>query len=50
VREFIEILPEFSTNQNFWGCACTPASYTTGSEKFWKKSPAQLFDTKAARV
>ena len=23
------ILPGFSTNQNFWGCACTPASYTT---------------------
>ena len=32
VPEFIEILPEFSTNQNFWGCTCipcTPASYTT---------------------
>jgi len=25
---FSEILPGFS-NQNFWGCACTPASYTT---------------------
>jgi len=29
VPEFIQILPEFSTNQKFWGCACTPASYTT---------------------
>jgi len=26
---FSEILPRFSTNQNFWGCACTHASYTT---------------------
>ena len=23
--EFIEILPEFSTNLNFWGCTYTPA-------------------------
>ena len=23
------ILPGFSTNQNFWVCACSPASYTT---------------------
>ena len=23
---FSGILPRFSTNQNFWGCACTPAS------------------------
>ena len=22
--EFLEILPGFLTNQNFWGCACTP--------------------------
>jgi len=29
VPEFIEILSEFSTNQNFCGCACTPTSYTT---------------------
>jgi len=28
---FSGILPGFSTNRNFWGCACTPASYTTGS-------------------
>jgi len=27
---FSGILPGFSTNQKFWGCACTPASYTTG--------------------
>jgi len=30
---FSGILPKFSTNQNFWGCACTPftpVSYTTG--------------------
>jgi len=29
---FSGILPKFSTNQNFWGCAftlCTPASYMT---------------------
>ena len=25
------ILPGFSTNQNFWRCACTPASYTSDS-------------------
>jgi len=25
---FSGILPEFSTNQNFWERACTPASYT----------------------
>jgi len=31
--KFSGILPGFSTNQNFWGCACTfciPTSYTTG--------------------
>jgi len=30
--EISGILPEFSKNQNFWGCAwapCTPGSYTT---------------------
>jgi len=30
--KFLEILPKFSTNQNFWGCACTPCtpvSYTS---------------------
>jgi len=30
--EFSRIFSGFSTNQNFWGCACTPctpASYTT---------------------
>ena len=27
---FSGILPKVSTNQNFWGCAFTPASYTTG--------------------
>jgi len=45
---FSGILPGFSTNQNFWGCACTPASYTTGltsliifgSEK--ERSPEQF--------
>ena len=26
---FSGILPGFSTNQDFWGWACTPASYTT---------------------
>jgi len=26
------ILPKFLTNQNFWGCACTPASYTTAAK------------------
>ena len=26
---FSEILPGFSTNQNFWECACTPAAYNT---------------------
>jgi len=32
VPEFSRIFPGFSTNQNFWRCACTsyiPASYTT---------------------
>jgi len=32
VPKFIEILPKFLTNQNFWGCTCTPCtptSYTT---------------------
>jgi len=24
-----KILPRFLTDQNVWGCACTPASYTT---------------------
>jgi len=28
--KFLGISPGFSTNQNFWGCACTPAAYTTG--------------------
>jgi len=27
--KFSDILYRFSTNQNFLGCACTPASYTT---------------------
>jgi len=26
---FSGILPRFSANQNFWGCACTPTSNTT---------------------
>jgi len=26
---FTRILSRFSTNQNIWGCACTPASYAT---------------------
>jgi len=26
--KFSGILPGFSTNQNFWGCTCSPASYT----------------------
>ena len=36
VPEFPGILPEVSTNQNFWGCACTSCtsrSYTTASVK-----------------
>jgi len=36
VPEFIEILPEFSTNKNFCGCAytpCTLASYTTAASQ-----------------
>ena len=28
VPGFSDILLRFLTNQNFWGCACTPASYT----------------------
>jgi len=32
---FSAILLEFSTNQNFWGCACTPASYTTWCTATW---------------
>ena len=33
---FLGILPGFSTNQNFWGWACTPAYYTTA--KHYDKS------------
>jgi len=29
VLELSGISPEFSTNPNFWGCACTLSSYTT---------------------
>jgi len=29
LSKFLEILPGFSTNQNFWGYACIPVSYTT---------------------
>ena len=29
VLEFSGILPEFSRNQNFWGCACIPSSCTS---------------------
>jgi len=28
------MLTEFSTNQNFWSCGCTPTSYTTGLASF----------------
>jgi len=28
LAKFSAILLEFSTNQNIWGCACTPASDT----------------------
>jgi len=28
------MLPKVLTNQNFWGCLCTPGSYTTE----WYKS------------
>jgi len=28
-KRWAPFLPGFSTNQNFWGCACTPASFTT---------------------
>jgi len=31
---FWGILPGFSSNQNFWGCTCTPASYTTAFSIF----------------
>jgi len=31
LRWFSQILPGFPPNQNFWGCACTPASYTTAA-------------------
>jgi len=44
VPEFIEILPEFSTNQNFWGCPCipcTPASYTTAMKERRFAIPAE---------
>jgi len=29
LSKFSRILPTFLTNQTFWGCICTPASYTT---------------------
>ena len=28
-RTFSKILRGFAPNQNFWGCSCTPASYTS---------------------
>jgi len=31
LRRFSQILLEFWANQNFWGSACTPASYTTAT-------------------
>ena len=34
---FTLILPGFSPNQNFWGCACTPASYTTAPHRCGKR-------------
>jgi len=27
LRKFLEILPGFLTNQNFWGCTCTPINH-----------------------
>ena len=30
---FSGILPKFSTNQTFWGCTCTTASYTTNCSR-----------------
>jgi len=44
VPEFIEILPEFSTNQNFSGCPCipwTPTSYTTAKKERRFAIPAE---------
>jgi len=32
----LRTLLEFLANQNFWGCACTPASYTSGLDKIAK--------------
>jgi len=29
LTRFLDILLEFLTNQNLWGCKCTPAFYTT---------------------
>jgi len=34
IFRFSGILPGFSTNQNFWDCACTPSSYLTANV-FW---------------
>jgi len=28
-HKFPQILPGFSSRQTFWGCSCTPASYTS---------------------
>jgi len=39
---FLGILPGFSTNQNFWGCACTRASYTTGDKQFISQCICQV--------
>jgi len=49
--KFSRILPGFSTNQNFWGCACIPytlASYTsatnvTRSETVWEPLQRMLW-------
>ena len=31
--KFPQILPRFSPNQKFWGCSCTPISYTSDSRR-----------------
>ena len=51
-RDFVRILPGFSTNQNFWVWLCIPASYTTGitNNRNSKKKCFQLATTWLAHL
>jgi len=49
LEDFARVLwdfPGFSPKQNFWGCCCTPASYTSDSNLHISsfKFPSRLFN------